>query len=185
MKQIKTAWNSVKKVLSKKKYLIISLAIAFIFFSISILSKNFKLIINFITKLNPLEFLNLLFGLYYEGIARNEVHSSIILITISVLLGITGSIMIFKIHSNGKIKGNISKTGTFGAIMGIAVPVCVPCGIGILSILGFGSVVAFLPFQGTELGILSIILLGYAIITLGSSINECPMCQVNLAKKDK
>ena len=183
MKQIKTAWNSVKRILSKKKYLLISIAIAFIFFSISILTKNYKLIINLITKLNPLEFLNLMFGLYYEGIARNAFHSSIILIIISLLLGITGALMIFKIHSKGKIKGNISKTGTFGAIMGIAVPVCVPCGIGILSILGLGSVIAFLPFQGTELGILSIVLLAYAIISLGSSIEECPMCQVNLEKR--
>ncbi len=182
MSRINQAWNSVRKILSKRKYFLITILVAFIFFSISILSKNFKLMLTLLNKTNPSKYLSLILGLYQEGVTGNRLHSTIILITISILLGITIAVMAFKIHSNGKVKGNLSKTGTFGAVLGVAVPVCVPCGIGVLSLLGLGSVIAFLPYQGTELGILSIVLLIYAIISLGSSISECSLCQTNLNK---
>ena len=182
MKKINQAWISVKRVISIKKYFLIAIISAFIFFSISILSKNFKLMLILLTKTSPSEYTTFILGLYKEGITGNFLHSRIILITISILLGITITMMTFKIHSNGRVKGNISKTGTFGAVLGIAAPVCIPCGIGILSVLGLGSVLTFLPFQGTEIGILSIILLLFAIISLGSSINECSHCQTNLNK---
>lgn len=180
MSRINQARSSVRKILSKRKYFLITIIVAFIFFSLSILSKNFKLMLTLLNKTSPPEYLSLISGLYQEGILGNQLHSTIILVSISTLLGITISVMAFKIHSRGRIKGNISKTGTFGAVLGVAVPVCVPCGIGILSILGLGSVIAFLPYQGTELGLLSIILLIYAIISLGSSISDCSLCQANL-----
>ena len=180
MKKINQAWTSVKSILSRKRYFLITIIIAFIFFSISILSKNFKLIISLIPKTSPKEYFNLILGLYKEGVTGNFLHATLVLILISILLGITISLITFKIKSNGVVKGNISKSGTVGAIIGVAAPVCVPCGIGLLSVLGLGSVLAFLPFQGIELGILSIILLTYAIIAIGSSIRECSSCQANL-----
>ncbi|MBT3865784.1 hypothetical protein HOF78_01630 [Candidatus Woesearchaeota archaeon] len=180
MKKINQAWTSVKSILSRKKYFLITISIAFIFFSLSILSKNFKLMLTLLTKTSPPEYFSLILGLYKEGITGGLLHATAILILISILLGVTISLIIFKIKSNGVVKGNISKSGTVGAVIGVAAPVCVPCGIGLLSVLGLGSVVAFLPFQGIELGILSIILLSYAIITLGSSIKECSSCQANL-----
>ncbi len=180
MKKINTAWSSVKKLLSKKRYFLISLIVTFSFLSVSILSKNFKLIVELFPKVGPQEYFNLIFGLYWEGLTGNIIHATVILVLISILIGITFSLMVFKIRSRGKLKGNISKSGTLGAVIGVALPTCVPCGLGLLSVLGLGSAVAFLPFQGTELGILSIILLLYAIISLGSSIKDCSSCQANL-----
>ncbi len=177
--------KSIGKIFSLKKFTILSLVITLLFFSISILSKNFKLLISVIPKLNLVESFSLFLGLFIEAFTNGAIHATVLLGTISILLGMTISMMVFKIHSNKRINGNISHSGTVGAVLGIAVPVCAPCGIGLISLIGFGSILAYLPFGGTELGILSVVLLVYAILSLGSSIDDCPSCQIHFKKVAK
>ncbi len=90
--------------------------------------------------------------------------------------------MTFKINSKNALTPRLNKTGTVGAVLGMATPVCAPCGIGLLSMIGLGGVLTYLPFQGTELGIMSIGLLTYSIVHIGGDIEECKSCQINLKK---
>ncbi len=181
----KRAWKPLKNVLTTKKYFIIFLFIAFTFFSISILSKNFKTIINLSKKLSLTESFSFIISLYKGGIVSNSPHSTIILVTISILLGALVSLMFFKIDSNKSIKGSLTKSGTVGAFLGVATPVCAPCGIGLLSLVGLGSVLAFLPYKGTELGVLSIGLLYYSLVSVGNDIDDCKSCKIEINKNKK
>ena len=182
MSKIKTSLNSTKTVLSKKKYFLIFFLVSFSLFSLSILSKNYQLITHSFSNLSLIQYSKLIGSLYVGGIALNEVHSSIILILISLLLGITVALMTFKINSKDALTPRLNKTGTVGAVLGMATPVCAPCGIGLLSMIGLGGVLTYLPFQGTELGIMSIGLLTYSIVHIGGDIEVCKSCQINLKK---
>jgi hypothetical protein len=183
--KIKKVIEPIKKVLTRRKYSLIFLLTVFIFFSISILSKNFKTIIILSEKLSLNEFSSFLFSLYKGGIISNPPHSTTILLTISILLGLVVSLMFFKIDANKSFKGNLTKSGTIGAFLGVAAPVCAPCGIGLLSLVGIGGALLFLPFKGLEIGLLSIVLLSYSVISLGSDINSCNKCTVEVNKKRK
>ena len=90
--------------------------------------------------------------------------------------------MFFKIDSNKSLRGSLTKSGTVGAFLGVAAPVCASCGIGMLSLIGLGGALIFLPFQGLEIGLLSIALLSYSVITLGSNVNSYNKCKVEIKK---
>jgi hypothetical protein len=175
--------KSIKKILSKKNYFLIATITALTFFSLNIFLKNFKLIESMISKLSLKEYINLIFSLFIGGIKENALHSTLIMILISILLGITISLMHFKLKSNNSIKKNISKSGTAGAILGATVPVCAPCGLGLLSLIGLGGVLTYLPYQGTELGFLSIGLLSYSILHMGKDLSDCKSCKIEIKKK--
>ncbi|MBT3262622.1 hypothetical protein HN992_01755 [Candidatus Woesearchaeota archaeon] len=180
MLKLKTALNSTKTVLSKKKYFLIFFLVSFSLFSLSILSKNYQIIFKSFSKLSLIQYSKLIGSLYVGGVTLNQVHATIILISISLLLGITVALMTFKVNSKNAVTPRLNKSGTVGAVLGMATPVCAPCGIGLLSMVGLGGVLTYLPFQGTELGVMSIGLLGYSILHIGNDIQECKSCQINI-----
>jgi hypothetical protein len=106
-------------------------------------------------------------------------HSYISLIIISILIGILFSLIIFKVNlgkeSDSKKLGFFASIGIFLATIA---PGCAVCGVGLLSILGIGSgFLLFLPFEGLELSILSILILIYATKKVTT---EMYMCKTDL-----
>ena len=181
--KIKEALKSIKIVLSKKSYFLTAVIVTITFFSLNILIKNFKLLGSMISNLSLKEYINLVYSLFVGGIKENALHSTAIMVLISILLGITISMMSFKFKTGNSLKKSLNKTGAFGAIIGATVPVCAPCGLGLLSLIGLGGFLTYLPYQGTELGVLSIGFLSFSIMHMGTDLSDCKSCQVKLKKK--
>jgi len=183
--KIKKPIISIINVLKRKNYFIFSVITSFIFFSLGIIPKNFTLLKYLIGKTTATNYLNTIYFLYYEWFKNSYLHSIIIFILISILVGITISLISFKIKSRKKFKKIFTGSGTTGIFLGILVPACVPCGIGILYLLGLSSVIAFLPYQGSEIGVISIFLLLFSILVMGKDIDECGACQIEIKSKRK
>ncbi len=174
------ALHAIKEVLSRWRYSVLFVCVTVGFFLVSILSSNIDALVALAGKVSFSEYAKLVGGLIVGGMNNTHNFSTTLLIVLSLLIGVVIMLMVFKIKAQRSLKGAVSKSGTAGTLLGIALPVCAPCGIGLFSLIGLSGVVAWLPYQGTELGILSIVLLVYAINGLGKGIHTCKKCQVVL-----
>ena len=171
LSQILSTW---KKVFSNWKYVLIFLFAVLIFYSLNILIFNWKNLATFYSNLGFFGTLKLFFSFFFSFRSTIVLHSFISLILISILFGVLISLIFYK------SKLNISKdkrTGLFGGIgvfIGAFVPGCAACGVGLASFLGLGAgFLSFLPYDGLELSILSIVILGFAIINLTKNMYTC------------
>jgi len=80
----------------------------------------------------------------------------------SLLVGVTMTNTVIQLKMN---KMDIS---SLGAIPGFLAGGCASCGVGVLSLLGFGGVLASMPYQGNSLRMSAVLLLMALIIRTGN-----------------
>jgi len=73
-----------------------------------------------------------------------------------------------------QLKMNSISYDTLGAIPGIAAAGCASCGVGVLSLLGLGAVMASLPFNGNLLRFGAVLIL-LAVITNTGDPETCKL----------
>ncbi|MBM3232670.1 hypothetical protein FJZ18_00695 [Candidatus Pacearchaeota archaeon] len=121
---------------------------------------------------NSLEFIReSLFG-FHETITITTFYS---IIVIGLLTGIFFSIIHCKFSLTRKQETSSGLISTIALFLGFLVPGCAACGVGVIALLGFGSSIAALPFQGTEISFIAILLLCYSIIKVTSSFARCSL----------
>jgi len=103
----------------------------------------------------------------------------VILFLIAILTGANLSLLFEKVRILKKFdKLQIVVGGN--SLLGIVGSGCVACGLPILSLLGLGSSLAYLPYRGAELSYLSLVLLSISLFVLVRSRNSS--CVVNYKK---
>jgi len=68
-------------------------------------------------------------------------------------------------------------------LLGIAGSGCAACGLPVLSILGLSGSIIYLPFRGTELSYLAVILLSISFYLLLKSVFEKEYCVIPVKNK--
>lgn len=169
-----------KKVFSEWKYVLITIVIALFFYSTNVFISKFSSVVTYYNSLGFFKGTKLFFTLIIYFGETIILHSFISLIIISILLGILFSFILYKT----KILESVSKkTGAFttiGIFLGVLAPGCVACGIGLLSVFGLSAAaITFLPFDGLELSILAIIILGFSTLKITEEIHEGIICKIN------
>jgi hypothetical protein len=172
-------------VLAKKKYLALFLAAAILFFLFNLLMQNLRLLIGGITRYSWSSYRVIFVNVFTGSLAMLPLHSRVLLMIISILVGVVLSLLVFKISVARKQAFVGTKSATLGAIFGLAVPACAACGIGLLSLIGLGSVLWYLPFKGTEVAVISVVFLSFAVYQLNNGLKECNVCQVDLRQKKR
>ncbi|MDP4038958.1 MAG: hypothetical protein Q8P57_00025 [Candidatus Pacearchaeota archaeon] len=176
------------KIFKNKRYIVLSLSVAILFyllnavisdiFSIKSFYSNYKFL--FALKLTYLDILG-----FHNRILT---HSFVSLIIISILFGILVSLLTYKTSKNLSERKNKSGfIASAGIFLGVLAPGCITCGVGLASLLGLGAFLTFLPYEGLELSLLSIILLLFANYKVSKTLlnnNSCKIKQkpLNLKK---
>lgn len=106
-------------------------------------------------------FITRLSGMYTTTGAAGIMLTSVF----SLLVGVTLT------NTLVQIKRNKISFDTLGALPGFLAAGCASCGVGVLSLLGLGGVLASMPFQGNLLRLGGILLLAELIIRTGSPDN--------------
>ncbi|MAG38039.1 hypothetical protein CMI45_01480 [Candidatus Pacearchaeota archaeon] len=171
MNEVLRSW---KLVFSKRSYLFLAIIIAFFFYVLNVFIANYKSIFSFYQNFGFLEgnklFLSLSLG-FKETI---EFHSFVSIIIISILFGMLFSLISYKTRVIGNSDKKLSIFGSIGVFLGALVPGCAACGVGVLSVLGLGvAAVTFLPFDGLEISILAIGILGVTIYRASKDLINC------------
>ncbi len=171
------------EVFQKPLYLGIALLTAIIFFLLNILLPNLKALKTVIASTTMSQAITFIGALLQGGINSITTTSLYVLIIISLLIGIVLSLLIYKVKMVKMFSMQDGKTTTIGAILGLAAPGCASCGIGVLSAVGLTSTLAYLPFKGMEIGLISIALLMTSTASLASRIADGNACSIKAIKK--
>lgn len=175
--------DSLYKVFSQPKYLVMFITLSALALILSIWLPNLKLITTtlFASKLSILERVSFAAS-FLGGIQTNfTVVTRTITIIISVLFGINISLLIYHVRQRLALEKSAG-TSVGGMVSGIVGIGCASCGSVILSsIFGIGATAGFigvLPLRGQEFGLLGVAVLSYSSRSLLKKINQPISCRL-------
>lgn len=147
--------GAIKSVLKQKKYFWIFLITVIIYLSIYYLIINY-----FLTS----------FSLFFTTYVKSYAYPAFVLnIVVALLMGVNVSLLVyrFKEIATDKKSSTMSGVGIFAAALANGCPGCF-AGLFpfVLSIFGVSATLSILPFNGIELQVLSVALLGASIFFL-------------------
>jgi|SRR3989344_4675692 len=171
LKQMLDGW---KKIFGNWKYLALTLFIAVLFYSLNVFISNWKSLIEFYPSFGFFGILKFFFTLALGFKNLIKFHSFISLIMISILFGMLFSLITYKSKLGIKPGKKVGILGGIGVFLGALIPGCTACGVGLVSVLGLGAgFLAFLPYNGLELSILAILILGFSITKITKEMHTC------------
>lgn len=147
-------YNNFKEVFQNKKYLLLTFILFLIFQTIFYIISEY----------------NLIQGNYGTYILYFEI---ILQLLISILFSMFIVITIYKFNLYNKISFKENSTASIGSFLGILVVGCPGCSITIASYIGLAGLVSYLPYDGFELKVLSVVLLLYAIYLTSRDLKIC------------
>lgn len=154
-------------ILKRKKYLLISVLVAIVTFSI----------LYYLTVLSISNNSILVYAVM-NGVVFTVLSLLLSAITVT-LLGIHVAVMVFR-HDLVKTVSLPDKAAGFGGgTIGLVAAGCPTCGAPVLGLLGYPLGLFLLPFGGLELKVLSIGLLLLAIYLVVKNINRSLACQID------
>ncbi len=174
------------KVLKRPSYLLLTVLIAIMAFSIAVWLPNLGLITTVLgsTSSSLSDKLAFLFSLYGSIETNFTFVSASVVFLISGLFGVQVALLVYYIRRvrTGFKLGGAGTSGVVGLISGMFGVGCAACGAFILtsflSLFGVAGILAYLPFGGQEFGLLGLLLLGYSISLLIKRINDPLVCEV-------
>lgn len=138
-----------------------TLIVGFLTFSITVLSAN--PVYSWQMLNSGVQFWGVAVITRLSGLLATSGYTGALLTAIfSLLVGVTMTNTVIQLRIN---KLDLS---SLGAIPGFLAGGCASCGVGVLSLLGFGGVLASMPYQGNSLRIGAVVLLIALIIRTGN-----------------
>jgi hypothetical protein len=160
MESVNTVREALKEVYTEKRYYSISIVASFLIYSLNALAHNYKLVFSsFSLKLVS----SLIVGFHYTMAS----YSIVFLVMLSILTGILISMTVFLIKR--QIRSGVYASGT-GVIASILAPACSSCALGIVGLLGLSGILTVLPLKGAEIGILGIIVVIFALVSISKKV---------------
>jgi len=155
---IKTIRSALKELYASKTYWAITFSMITVLLLFNILIINYHILFS--------TFSFTLLGALLIGTVTSMAFSTLaLLFALSVLGGIVTAMSVFLIARQMSIGASSSSV-----LASIIAPACPSCGIGLLSMLGFGGFLSILPFKGLELGIAGIAILVLSIAYLAKKV---------------
>lgn len=142
---------------------------------------NFGLVKDTIIGIYPLSYkFNLLIALL-EGMWTAMSHVSLMILILNAIL--TGAILMLLVQKITALKklGRLRLVAGGSSLLAIVGSGCAACGLPILSLIGLGGAVLYLPFGGTELLYVSFILLAGSFYLLVRNVNAI-QCDIPKAR---
>ncbi len=178
-------FQALQKVFRKTHYVFLAVGVTALTFVLAVLLPNFSLIKN-VFKDVDLSFsdkINLPISLLGSITTNFNFFSASYTVLIAILLGINVAMIVFFLRRRVKeVRETGMATGALGMISGVVGIGCAACGslilTSVLSVLGAGWVITYLPFAGAEFGILGILLLGVSIYATSKRIMSPLICKV-------
>lgn len=177
--------SAFKQVFSQVRYIILASLIAFVVFVLSVWLQNLKLILIIITSSTAtlLDKFSLLFSLLGSIQTNFTFFSAFYIIVIALLFGLNIAMITYYIQQQKSFLRQSGITVSFGGLIsGLFGIGCVACGSVLISLIGAGTLIAFLPFGGQEFGILGLGLISLSIFLIAKKIQDPLNCKVNKVK---
>ena len=178
----KERFQLIMQILRQPRYLLLTLSLTLIIFLAILLLANLKTMLHFVFSDVSFSSKLMLIAGFLKGIfTASSTLALLEALLLAVLVGATFSILMFKIYTLRQTSAQDAGASVLAVLTTTTVATCPSCGISLLSLLGMGSAVAFLPFQGRELLVLSILILFFSLYHLAGSLSDCEPCKISLS----
>lgn len=167
----------MKKTLFSKRFIASILIIAVLYVMVATWMMNIRLIKSAILGSYELSYkISLLTSLLGGMWTAMSGFGLVTLILVALLTGANLTLIFLKIKSLHSQK--ISFLTYVSSLFGFATSGCAACGLPILSLLGMGGSIIYLPFRGTELSVIALILLLLSFYLLVRADSKEKVCEV-------
>lgn len=170
------------KIFRQPKYVLLTMVVFLVVLITALILPNIKLLINFssLTQTSLQETLLLAFNLAGSLKTNFTILSAVTTVLTALLFGVNISIVAYYVRKKKIIleKSGVA-TSTFGLIIGVLGIGCASCGSLLVSLLGLGGALVFLPFGGQEFGVIGVLLLLFSAYTLLRTISN-PVCKLKV-----
>ena len=172
-------FSTLREVFSNWKYALLAVFIFLVFYLFNVFVQNFSSIISYYS-MDGLSIGTNFFVALVLGFGQTMGFTSFLsLVFIGILFGVLFSLILYRTKMVSAISKELGFFGSVGIFLGVLVPGCAACGIGLLSLFGFGAVtIAFLPFDGLEISWLAIGILGFSIFKISKDIKKGIVCEI-------
>lgn len=148
-----------------------------LYICLSIYLLNYSLVFTTLFSSTPISYKVTILWSLLEGLfTAFSPTDSYLIIFIAVLVGLNITLMIQTIRLIKQSKKVQLSLGG-GTVLGIIASGCGTCGFSILSLFGLSASLVFLPFHGTELYILTIILLVCSLLYMTIQLKNYYLCK--------
>ncbi len=172
-------FTTFKEEVVKTKYLLVISLVTILYIALGVYSINYRLVFGTIFGDFPVFYkVNLLFNLFQGAQTALSTPDFILLLITAILTGINISLIIAAlkyIKMNGRFRFLVGG----GGLLGIVSTGCASCGFSLLSVLGLGSVLSFLPFGNHTLYIFSIPVLLFSGVYMLKKLNDSESCETD------
>lgn len=174
--------RAFREVFENPRYMFLLGIISLVAFSLAVWLPNVRLLFTVATGdgTSFLETFAFAFRLLGSISTNFTLLSASFTILIAILLGINVSFVVFQIKRQGQVSSGGSVAGVFGTVSGVFGIGCAACGSLILTPLlatvGGAGILAALPFNGAELGIVGVALSAFATYLLAKYITKPLTC---------
>lgn len=178
MRKIPSLFFVAKKVLLTLPSLVIILFISMLYILFSLFVLNNQLVIQTIASSAPLGYKVLLFGTLLQGLFTAFTPSdTAMMLASSILVGIN-LLLVSKSLQLLKNQGKVRLSVGGATLISLITTGCSSCGFSLLSILGLGTSLSFLPFHGMELHIASVLLLIFSAWYMIKKLRDGVYCKI-------
>lgn len=175
-------FNSIKEVMKRWDYVVLALLVSLLLFLFAIWLPNFSFVKEIITSqyFSVSEKVSILFSSLKAFQTNFRPFGRVMIVAVSLLFGLNMSLFSFYLKRRVRFQkeAGISVGGIMAGMLGVG---CASCGSFIISSLfGASASVAFLgflPLKGQEFAIISLIILGFSIISTAKKIQEPLVCK--------
>lgn len=172
--------NNMKDLLQKPKLIICAILIAIVYTISVVYLMNGNFVKDTLLGNFPLDYkFNLMTALLAGMWTAMTGSGLLILLTTAILTGLNIT-LIFQRLTQLRSAGSLHFVVGGSSILGMIGSGCAACGLPILAILGLSGSVAYLPFRGTEISIVAIILLSMSLFLMVKSSNPSKVCEVKV-----
>jgi len=182
---VKNIIKTIKLIFSNKKYLTLTIIVAISLVLINVMIIN-KGVISFLLKndfLKTFDRLIIIKSAFLDTWLLFSYLEIIFIVVIALLAGLSVSFLLFFIKNKIK-KGIEGGASVFGIVLSFFGVGCVSCGSVILtSFLGLSASAAFigfLPLNGVEFLIFSVVFLGWSIYSIAKKIQNPQLCRIKI-----
>lgn len=183
-------FQALKRVFQEWAYVLIAVAVAFVVFVLATWLPNLGLVwkITVSPSVPLLDKVNVLAGLVGSIRTNFTALSAVYTIAVAVLFGMNTAMVTYYIklwrRLSKQMGGAAAVAGVGGVVSGFLGIGCAACGtfvLGpILSFVGATGLIALLPFDGQEFGLLGVGMLGFSIFLAAKKINEPLVCPADI-----
>ncbi len=174
-------WVAVKIVFSRSGYVLLAVVLLFAALALAAWLPNWRLLFQFVSSAGVPASFKLVWALLWGLSSSTSTFSLISTILVSVLFGLSGSMIVYLIRRDSKLSRAPLTAGLAGVAGGVLGVGCAACGSFILSSILASSAaagaLAVLPLEGGEFSILSIVLLVLSLILVSKKISAPLICK--------